>query len=439
MQGLELVQRMVWGPGLLFLFLGTGVVCTCRLKGFQLLKFRSWWRETAGRIGENGNRGQFKTACTALAATVGTGNIAGVATALSLGGPGAVFWMWISAFLGMATAYAEVFLGIRYRKLEHGSDGEWIFCVGPFAYLERGLHWNKMAGCYACFTVLTSLGMGSMVQAASLAESVCYTARISETAVGLILVCLTGAVILGGIRRISSLAELLVPVSAGAYLFLGGIAVLSCYRQIPWALQAIFSQAFTLKSAAGGAAGYGAVQAIRFGVARGVFSNEAGLGSLALLHGSAEKAAEAENQGMWAIFEVFFDTVVCCSLTALILLCVGEAGEGSKAVAACFSRVFGGFGAWFTAASMALFAFATILAWYYLGQQAVGYLCRRLACREKCFTCYTVFYLTAVFSGCVMRLTSVWLLSDIFNGLMAIPNLLAILCLQKEVRIPKRK
>lgn len=434
-QVLARLQELVWGPALLFLFLGTGVVCTVKVKGFQFTGFGTWWRATAGRIGAGGETAgeQIKTACTALAATVGTGNIAGVATALAAGGPGAVFWMWISAFLGMATAYAEVFLGIRYRNTGDS------FGSGPFAYLEKGLGWKRAAFLYALFCVLASLGMGSMVQANSIADSVTGLSSVSAASAGTALVFLTGAVILGGAKRISRMAEFLVPFSAGGYLFFGGIVVFSCYERLPAVFGEIFSQALNLKSAAGGAAGYTMAQAVRFGVARGVFSNEAGLGSLAVLHGTSEYGSKPEEQGMWAMFEVFFDTVVCCTLTALILLCMGEKGEGSGAVAICFSRCFGRFGGWFTAASMALFAFASIIAWFYLGRQAAEYLLRGVSCREQMLFLYTLLYLGAVFLGCILRLTAVWMISDLFNGLMAVPNLLGVLCLIREVKKPEKR
>lgn len=435
MDGTEILfqlQALVWGPGLLFLFLGTGAACTLRLRGFPLLGVRRWWKSTVGvwRSGEKKEKQQVATACMALAATVGTGNIAGVATALAAGGPGAVFWMWISAFFGMATAYAEVYLGIRYRK---GEDS------GPYYYLDRGLGWRQASYLYALFCGLASLGMGSMVQANSIADSLQYAFSIPPwfCAVGVTL--LTAAVILGGIRRISQISGILVPVSAGLYLFFGGTVVLSCYQQIPAVLAEIFSQAFGLRSVAGGAAGYTMAQAVRFGVARGVFSNEAGLGSLAVLHGASERSARPEAQGMWAIFEVFFDTMVSCTLTAFVLLCVGESGGGSAAVASAFAVCFGRFGGWITALSMILFAFASMIAWFYLGKQAVSYLSASLGFFRKLERWYQGVYLMAVFLGAVSRLTAVWTLSDIFNGLMAVPNLLGVLCLLWEVKRPERE
>ncbi|MGN0404186.1 MAG: alanine/glycine:cation symporter family protein [Bariatricus sp.] len=426
------IQALVWGPGLLFLFLGTGTACTLHLKGFPLLGVRRWWKSTAGVLGCGGKKEkqQVATACTALAATVGTGNIAGVATALAAGGPGAVFWMWVSAVLGMATAYAEVSLGIRYRQ---GAGS------GPYYYLDRGLGWRQASFLYAFFCALASLGMGSMVQSNSIADSLSYAFSVPPFLCGLAVTLLTAVVILGGIRRISQAAGILVPISAGLYLFFGGIVVLSCYERLPAVLAEILLQAFGLRSLAGGAAGYTMAQAVRFGVARGVFSNEAGLGSLAVLHGSSERSASPEEQGMWAIFEVFFDTMVSCTLTALVLLCVGESGSGSAAVASAFAGCFGRFGGWITAMSMALFAFASIIAWFYLGKQAVSYLAVSVPLFQMLERWYPGIYLIAVFLGAVSRLTAVWTLSDIFNGLMAVPNLLGVLFLLREVKRPEQE
>ncbi len=432
MKLLSQLQELVWGPGLLFLFLGTGLACTIHLKGFPIRGFCRWWRSTAGLLGsgEEKEKQQVETACTALAATVGTGNIAGVATALAAGGPGAVFWMWVSATLGMATAYTEVFLGIRYRK---GGDS------GPFYYLEQGLGWQRASLLYAFFCVLASLGMGSMVQSNSIADSLQYAYSIPSWFCALGVTLLAAAVIQGGIHRISRAAGILVPVSAGLYLFFSGIVVLSCSTRIPSVLTEIISQAFGLRSAAGGAVGYTMAQAVRFGVARGVFSNEAGLGSLAVLHGSSAPLEKPEAQGMWAIFEVFFDTMVSCTLTALVLLCMDGSGDGSAAVAAAFAGCFGRFGGWMTALFLALFAFASIIAWYYLGKQAVSYLAVSVPAFRKPERWYPGVYLMAVFLGAVSRLTAVWTLSDIFNGLMAVPNLLGVLCLLWEVKRPERK
>lgn len=388
MEALRIVQKMVWGPWLLGLFLAVGVLCMVRLRGFPIRHIRVWWGETVG----SGGKGQLLTTCTALAATVGTGNITGVAAALAIGGPGAVFWMWAAAFLGMALAYTEVYLGILYGG-------------GPYVYLENGVGSCFAGKCYALFCVLASLGMGCMVQAGALADSLRYAASLPPLGTGIILAVLTAVVLFGGAKRIGWTASVLVPVSAGLYLLAGGIAVFSFYDQIPEILGNIVGGAFGLADNAGqtdgssilnfsgisgGMTGYGMAAAIRSGVSRGVFSNEAGLGSLAVLHGMSEgkgrlrQRQEAQKQGMWAIFEVFFDTIIGCSLTAFLLLCVfphnltekiGSLG-GSGAVAAALAARFGNAGGMVTAACMVLFAFATILAWFYIGDQALGWLMR---------------------------------------------------------------
>lgn len=437
MNFIEIIHGLVWGPWLLLLFLGVGVFLTIRINGFQLFKIHYWWKCTVGTLGgkEGGDRANFATACTALAATVGTGNIAGVATAIAAGGPGAVFWMWVSAFLGMATAYGETYLGIKYRYM--GEDGHFI--SGPFVYLERGLGGKSLGKAYAFFCVMASLGMGSMVQANSISESFFFAFQFPPVLCGIIVALLAMAVVMGGIGRISDTATRLVPFSAGLYMILCGIVLFACFDQIPGAFKAIFEDAFSLKSAAGGAAGYGISKAVQYGIARGVFSNEAGLGSLAILHGSA-KETTPEEQGMWAMFEVFFDTIISCTLTALVILCVvgdnslAGAPEGSAMMAYCFSVFFGNAGAWMTAVTMALFAFATIIAWFYLGRQAAVYLSEGMGGRKILLGVYGFLYINAVFFGCVARLELVWNISDIFNAMMAVPNLVGILLLSKEVK-----
>lgn len=446
MEIVKVIHDLVWGPWLLVLFLGTGIFYTFKLRGFQIFHLRYWWKATVGTLGGGGeeSKSQMATACTALAATVGTGNIAGVATAIAAGGPGAVFWMWVSAFVGMAAAYGETYLGIKYRY--KGPDGQYI--CGPFVYLERGLKSRKMGLIYAFFCVLASLGMGSMVQANSISDSFTYAFSFPPLITGLAVTALTMAVIFGGIGRISEAASKLVPFSACLYMVLCGIVIFSCYDRVPGVFAEIVKEAFNVKSAAGGAAGYGMAKALSYGVARGVFSNEAGLGSLAVLHGSAGKTTAGE-QGMWAIFEVFFDTIISCTLTALVILCIagksGAAGtlfsadgqtDGSAMIAACFSQCFGAAGGYLTAVSMALFAFATIIAWFYLGRQAVAYLTEHSGAGRIFLFFYGFVYLNAVFFGCVAKLELVWNLSDVFNGLMAVPNLIGILLLSKEVKSP---
>ena len=444
------IHELVWGPWLLVLFLGMGIVYTLKSGFFQIRKLPFWWKETIGSIGEEEETGKdqvtkFQTACTALAATIGTGNIVGVATALTAGGPGAIFWMWVSAAIGMMTGYAETMLGIRYRYKD--KTGAWI--CGPMVYLERGLRLPWLGMLYSFFGILVSLGMGSMVQSNSIAETLEYTFGFSPAVVGILLTGVVFLVILGGIGRIAVVSERLIPVAAGLYMLFSMVVILSCYDKLPLIFQSIFKDAFRPVSLVSGTAGYGISKSLQYGVSRGVFSNEAGLGSMAVLHGAAEEATP-EKQGMWAMFEVFFDTILICTMTALVILCMTDGNaaasgyDGAALTAWSFSRRLGAAGELLVSGSMLVFAFATIIAWYYLGRQSAAYLAESLKQRGRLFVLqrilrgkvYTFLYLLAVFAGTAAKLETVWELSDIWNGLMALPNLAALLFLMKEVTFP---
>ena len=388
-----------------------------------------------GSLG-NGSVSSFQTSCTALAATIGTGNIVGVATALTVGGPGAVFWLWISALIGMATAYTETSLGQKYRY--RGPDGAWQ--CGPMVSMERGLGCRSMGLLYALFAVLASLGMGSMVQANAVSETLCYEAGMKQEIAAVLVTALTAAVVWGGIRRISRMTCWFVPLSAGIYFFFSVWVLVVCRRSIPVMLGQILKEAWTPGAAGGGIAGFLFSRSVRFGLARGVFSNEAGLGTLAVLHGAAEDTTP-EEQGMWAMFEVFVDTIVICTLTALVILCAGmESGlDGAALTSFCFTKIFGSFGGFLVSASMAAFAFATIVGWYYIGRQMFSYLAEYLCPGANTEYLYTILYLLAVWLGCICRLELVWLMSDLVNGLMAYPNLLTLWLLAGHVQFPKIK
>lgn len=468
----------------MFLFLGTGLLFTVRSGGFQIRKLPYWWKKTvgslvqfgagterqqetvAGKAGEMGTPGKasvsaFQTSCTALAATIGTGNIVGVATALTAGGPGAVFWLWVSALIGMATAYAETSLGQKYRY--RAPDGSWL--CGPMISMECGLGCPGMGLLYALFAVLASLGMGSMVQANAVSETLRYEAGMRPEIAALLVTSLTAAVVWGGIRRISRMTSWFVPLSAGIYFFFSVWVLVVCRRSIPGVLFQIVKEAWTPGAAGGGIAGFLFSRSVRFGMARGVFSNEAGLGTLAVLHGAAEDTTP-EEQGMWAMFEVFFDTIVICTLTALVILCVGrefgsmvgkrevwrmasehaaaESGQtlpagldGAALTSFCFTKILGRCGGILVSGSMAAFAFATIIGWYYIGRQMFFYLAERLRPGAKGEYLYTILYLLAVWLGCACRLELVWLVSDLVNGLMAYPNLLSLWLLANDVRFPE--
>ncbi|MCI8726021.1 MAG: sodium:alanine symporter family protein [Hungatella sp.] len=456
---IQKLHGMVWGPVLLTLLLTVGIAYTLRSGGFPLFGIKVWWRETVGSLlREDGEakrqKGQYVTkgqaACTALAATIGTGNIVGVATALTAGGPGAIFWMWVSALTGMATAYAETWLGIRYRY--KNTQGRWV--CGPAVYLDKGLHMPFLGIFYGILCLMASLGMGSMVQSNAITQTIGFSAGVPPLLCGVAVTAVTCSVAAGGILRIGKVAEKLMPWAAGIYIFFSCITLGACYEQIPGAFMDIFRYAFLPESVAGGIGGYGISRAFRYGIARGVFSNEAGLGSLAGLHGATENTTP-EEQGMWAMFEVFFDTIVICTLTALVILCVtGRTGgtlqgygDGAVLTAGCFGAVLGNMGEYLVSGAMTIFAFATMIAWFFLGRQTLETVLEQISrwlplsagTRNNIEIAYLILYGYAVFMGCVSNLEAVWALSDIWNGMMAFPNICALLLLQRQVRFPKRK
>ncbi len=445
------IHELVWGPWLLVLFLGMGIIYTVKSGFFQIRGLSCWWKETIGSIkeeddGKSGEVTRFQTACTALAATIGTGNIVGVATALTAGGPGAIFWMWVSAVIGMMTGYAETMLGIRYRYKDR--NGAWI--CGPMVYLERGMKLPVLGMIYSFLCIMVSLGMGSMVQSNSIAETLEYAFDVNPVSVGILLTGVVFLVVLGGIGRIAFVSERLIPVSAGLYMIFSMVVIMSCWDMIPHIFKCIFEDAFRPMSFFSGAAGYGVSKSMQYGISRGVFSNEAGLGSLAVLHGAAEDTTP-EQQGMWAMFEIFFDTILICTMTAFVILCMTDGNpaasgyDGAALTAYSFSKRLGGLGQYVVSGAMLVFAFATIIAWYYLGRQAAVYLAESLKKRHILYflqrilrgKIYTLLYLGAVFAGCIAKLETVWEFSDIWNGLMALPNLLALVVLMKEVTYPK--
>ena len=449
----QTIHFIVWGPWTLFIFIGVGIWFSVRSGLFQIRGIKMWLGETAGAVlraetdqekgRSKGGITAFQSACTALAATIGTGNIVGVATALTAGGPGALFWMWMSALIGMMTAYTETALGQQYRI--RGADGSWI--CGPMIYMERGLHSPVMGILYAVLALFSSLGMGSMVQANSISGTLTFGTGIPAWVIGAAVTAAVAAVVVGGAVRIARVSERMMPLSAGIYILFSLAVILSCYEILPAVFGRIFREAFQFRSISGGAAGFVMNRSIRYGLSRGVFSNEAGLGSLAVLHGAAEETTP-QKQGMWAIFEVFFDTIVVCTMTALVILCITyytgmpDQYDGAALTAWCFSRRLGRLGEALVSGAMVAFAFATIVAWYYLGRQTAGYLLHKLLPGERSekagLHIYTLLYLAAVFVGCIGRMDAVWIFSDIWNGLMAYPNLLALVLLAGQVSYPKK-
>ena len=439
------VGGVVWGPVGLALLFGTGCLLTVRTGFFQLRYFGYWMRHTIGAIFLDRNVtahtddeaiSQFQSLCTALAATIGTGNIVGVAAAILAGGPGAVFWMWVMALLGMMTSYAENVLGICYRRRD--AAGRW--CGGPMYYLAEGLgggFGRALAVLFACFCILASFGIGNMSQINSIAGNMNAAFGVPTLVTGLCLMVVTALIVIGGLKRVAAVTEKLVPLMALFYIAGALIIVVLHAGNIPAAFAAIFKGAFNLNAAGGGALGYGISQTITWGFKRGAFSNEAGLGSAVMVN-SASNVKEPVHQGMWGVFEVFADTIVVCTLTALVILTTGVVDLQSGAVLAgvqdnalvgqAFTAAFGSFGPKFIAVSILLFAYSTTLGWSHYGTKAVEYLFGTTGSRiyKVVFVCMTVV-------GATMKLGLAWDLSDTFNGLMMIPNLIGVLVLSGTV------
>lgn len=442
------VNGVVWGTfGIALLFIA-GIIMTLVNRGFQFTHFCHWIKQTIGAIfkdksitahteKENKAISQFQSLCTALAATIGTGNIVGVATAIVLGGPGAIFWMWIMAIFGMMTNYSENVLGIYFRR--KGENGEWH--GGAMYYLKDGLGGYKgckwigviLAILFSAFCLLASFGIGNMSQVNSIAGNMKTAFNIPVWVTGIALVILSAVVILGGLKRVAAVTETLVPIMAILYIIGALIVIFAHVSAIPAAFVAIFKGAFSAKSASGGIVGYGIQLAITWGFKRGAFSNEAGLGSSVMVH-SSSNVKEPVRQGMWGIFEVFADTIIVCTLTALVVLTSGlvdlETGKmitenvKSALVGEAFATVFGKAGPMFIAIAILLFAYSTVLGWSHYGTTAWGYLFG-----DKTSFIYKIVFVIIIFFGCTMSLDLAWDLSDTFNGLMMIPNLIGVIAL----------
>ncbi len=451
------VNGVVWGTVGIALLLVAGIVMTFVNRGFQFTHARFWIKKTIGAIfkdkritahtgKENKAISQFQSLCTAMAATIGTGNIVGVATAIILGGPGAIFWMWIMAIFGMMTNYSENVLGIYFRR--KGESGEWR--GGAMYYLKDGLGGYKgckklgvaLAVLFSAFCLLASFGIGNMSQVNSIAGNMESAFAIPPFVTGILLVIIASIVILGGLKRVAAVAEKLVPFMAILYIIGALVVIFANAGAVPAVFRAIFKGAFAAHAAGGGIVGYGVQKAITWGFKRGAFSNEAGLGSSVMVH-SSSNVKEPVQQGMWGIFEVFADTIIVCTLTALVVLSSGavdlETGSmisqnaGAGLVGEAFATIFGAFGTKFIAIAILLFAFSTTLGWSHYGATAWQYLFG-----EKTSIIYKIAFVVMIFFGCTMSLSLAWDLSDTFNGLMMIPNLIGVLSLSPLVaRITK--
>lgn len=449
----DAVNGVVWGTFGIGLLLAVGILMTIINKGFQFTHIGHWFKNTIGAIfkeehvtkhtdKEDKSISQFQSLCTALAATIGTGNIVGIATAIISGGPGAIFWMWVMAIFGMMTNYSENVLGIYYRR--KNEKGEWS--GGAMYYLRDGLGSKKgcrklglvLAVLFGCFCLLASFGIGNMSQVNSIAGNMKSAFGISTRVTGVAIVIISGFVILGGLKRVAAVTEKLVPFMAILYIVGALVVCAANIDQFGAVFSAILKGAFAMKAAGGGVIGYGVSRAITWGFKRGAFSNEAGLGSSVMVH-SSSNIKEPVRQGMWSIFEVFADTIVVCTLTAFCILSSGlvdlETGqmltevEGSGLVGQAFAEVFGSIGAKFIAIAILLFAYSTVLGWSHYGAKAFEFLFG-----AKTTYIYKIIFVLITYVGATASLGLAWDLSDTFNGLMMIPNLIGVLALAGTVR-----
>lgn len=442
----SVVNSFIWGVPAMICIIGVGILLTVRTRCIQVRKFGVAMKNTIGKIfdktqARDGSMSPFQAVCTALAGTVGTGNIAGVAGAIALGGPGAIFWMWCSAFLGMCTKFSEVTLAIHFR--EKNKNGEYV--GGPMYYIKNGLSkkWHFLAVFYAVFGVLTVFGTGNATQVNTIVSSV-NTALMNFNILkgepnsnvnlifGIFIAALVAMVLLGGIKRIGQVSEKLVPFMAVLYVILAlGVIILNIQR-VPEIFAQIVSGAFTPRAATGGIIG-SMFLSMKKGVSRGIFSNEAGLGTGSIAHACAD-TDNAVHQGMFGIFEVFMDTIVICTLTGLVILlaapniCYGQAA-GAELTISGFTATYGGWVSILTAIAMCCFAFSTIIGWGLYGSRCIEFLGG-----EKFVRPFLVVYSFVSIVGATMNLGLLWDISDTFNGLMAVPNLIALLMLSGHVK-----
>ncbi|MFQ5469931.1 MAG: alanine/glycine:cation symporter family protein [Gammaproteobacteria bacterium] len=427
---LNSASSFIWGPFTLILLVAVGIYLTVGLRFIPWRKlipgFLMLWqgRKATG----DGEITPYQALMTALSATIGTGNIAGVATAITLGGPGAIFWMWVTALFGMATKYCEAVLAVHFRETDENGN----YVGGPMYYIKNGMgrRWLWLGSLFSFFGMTAGFGIGNMVQANSVADAVNASFNIPSWLTGLLIMVLAGAVILGGIHRIAIVASKLVPLMAIAYILGALVIILFNIDKVPGALLTIINQAFTGSAAAGGFAGATIWAAIRFGVARGIFSNEAGLGSAPIAHAAA-KTSQPTQQGMIGMLGTFIDTVIVCTMTALVIIISGawmDGSTGASLSALAFETGIPNIGGHIVTFSLVIFAFTTILGWSYYGERCAEYL---FGVRSILY--YRLLWLIALPIGAMGKLAVIWLLADVLNGLMALPNLIALVILSPVV------
>jgi len=434
---ISVVRVWVWGPPMLILLVGTGIYLTLRLRGLQFTKlWHSLWLALVKRkedTEEAGDISHFQALMTALSATVGTGNIAGVATAITAGGPGALFWMWITGFFGMATKYSEAVLAVKYREV----DKFGTMSGGPMYYISKGLNLPWLGAIFAIFASISAFGIGNMVQSNSVADVVEATFGIPFWVTGLILAFATGLVIIGGIKSIGRVTGTLVPIMIIFYFGAALLVVFINWRMIPEIFRLVITKAFTPTAAAGGFLGATVMQTIRMGVSRGVFSNESGLGS-APIAAAAAKTKEPVTQALVSMTQTFIDTIVVCSLTGFVILSSGlwtSGKTGAELSAMAFNQALPhGVGALVVSIGLILFAYSTILGWSYYGEKSIEYLLG-----ERAVYPYRFIFCVVVAIGAVVKLELVWNLADVMNALMAVPNLVGLLGLSGVIAYETRR
>lgn len=421
----SVLNGLVWGWPMIVLLVGTGLLLTVLTGAVQFRRLGFALREVLGKItrrgGGKGDVRPFQAVATALASTVGVGNIAGVATAIFIGGPGAVFWLWVSGLLGMVTKYAEIVVAFHYRE----PDGAGTMRGGAMYTLKTGLGWPWLGSVFALLTALAAFGIGNMVQANSVADALKATFSLPTWVTGIALVVLTALVILGGIKSIARVTQWLVPIMAVCYLVGALVVLVLCAPRLPHAFGLIFEGAFSGTAAVGGFAGSTMMLALRYGIARGLFSNEAGLGSAPMVHCAAD-ADHPVRQGMYGVFEVFVDTLLICTATGLVILLTDTWSSGltgaALSVKAFETGLPGTFGDVVVTAGLVLFAYSTLIGWSYYGETGIVYLWGAKAAMP-----YRLVWLVFVYLGATGSLHLVWDIADTLNGLMAIPNLIGVL------------
>tara|TARA_B100000446_G_C10533712_1_gene334641 strand:- start:502 stop:1821 length:1320 start_codon:yes stop_codon:yes gene_type:complete len=427
---IKTINHWAWGPPMLLLIAVTGIFLTLGLKAYPLLNIKKGFSLLwSGRKAKGeGDISGFNALMTSLSATIGTGNIAGVATAIAMGGPGALFWMWMIALVGMATKYAEAVLAVHYREKDENGN----FVGGPMYYIKNGLgeNWKWMAVAFAFFGMIAGFGIGNGVQANSVADVMHNSFNIPEIGTGIVMAILAALVLLGGIKRIATVAGKLVPFMAITYIIAGLILLIINFDQIPEAFNTILTHAFTPISAVGGFAGASVWYAIRFGIARGVFSNEAGLGSAPIAHAAAQTNNPVQ-QGTIAMLGTFIDTLIICTITGLVIVSSGvwQTGEsGATLTSMAFSQGLPSIGEYIVTFGLIVFAFTTLLGWSFYGEKCAEYLFG-----VKSIIIFRILWIIAIPVGATFQLDSAWLVADTLNALMALPNLVALLLLSPVV------